>query len=138
MAGAATMCPTMNKSQFRVHDSAAQEGERTYAMFLHLVGLLSMLEWVTSIISVIVTGIMWAIRKNDAPFLDDHGKEAFNFQLSLLVWAVIGVVLSPIGIGAVILAVGIPVLRVVGCVRGAMAAHKGEFYRYPMCFRFIS
>ena len=132
------MCPTMNKSQYRMHDSAAQEGERTYSMFLHLVGLLSMLEWVTSILSITVTGIMWAIRKNDSPFLDDHGKEAFNFQLSLLAWAVIGLVLSPIGIGALILAVGIPILRIVGCVRGAIAAHKGEFYRYPMCFRFIS
>lgn len=132
------MNPTMNKTSDRAYDNAAQESERTYAMFIHLVGLLSMLEWVTSIISVIVTGIMWAIRKNDSPFLDDHGKEAFNFQLSLMVYVVIGIALSPIGVGAVILALGIPLLRIFGCIRGAMAAHKGEFYRYPMCFRFIS
>jgi hypothetical protein len=132
------MNPTMNKTSDRVYDNAAQESERTYAMFLHLAGLISMLEWVTSIVSIAVVGIMWAVRKNDSPFLDDHGKEAFNFQLSLLVWFVLGIVLSPIGIGVVILTIGIPVLRLVGCIRGAIAAHKGEFYRYPMCFRFIS
>lgn len=132
------MCPVTKNSPFRMHDSAAPEGERTYSMFLHLVGLLSMLEWITSFISVIVTGIMWAIRKNDSPFLDDHGKEAFNFQLSLMLYVVIGLMLSPIGVGAVILGLGIPLLRIFGCIRGAMAAHRGEFYRYPMCFRFIS
>ncbi len=138
MVGAATMNPAMNKTDYRVHDPGATESERTYTMFLHLVGLLSMMEWITSIISLIVTWIMWAKRKDESPFLDDQGKEAMNFQLSLLLWAVIGVVTAGLGVGALILGFGIPILRVVGCVRGAIAANKGEYYRYPMTFRFIS
>ena len=122
----------------RARDLSAPESERTYAMFIHLVGLISMLEWVTSVAALIAVGVMWAIRRKDSPFLDDHGRESMNFQISIMVYFVIGVVLSPIGVGAVILAVGIPILRLVGCIRGAMAAHRGEFYRYPMCFRFLS
>ncbi|RMH28957.1 MAG: DUF4870 domain-containing protein [Planctomycetota bacterium] len=85
-----------------------------------------------------MVGVMWAVRRKDSPFLDDHGREAMNFQISIMVYFALGIALSPIGIGAVILAVGIPILRLVGCIRGAVAAHRGEFYRYPMCFRFLS
>jgi len=121
----------------RIRDNRAAEGERLYAMFNHLVGLISMLEWTTSLMSILAVGVMWAIRRHDSPFLDDHGREALNFQISLLIWFVIGIVLSPIGVGIVILTIGIPVLRLVGVIRAAMAAHRGEFYRYPMCFRFL-
>ncbi len=127
-----------NEGRFgRVRDSAAGETERTYAIFLHLVGLISMLEWVTSVVALIITGVMWAIRRKDSAFLDDHGREALNFQITLMIYFVIGLVLSPIGVGMVILLIGIPLLRLFGCIRGAVAAHHGEFYRYPMCFRFI-
>ena len=34
--------------------------------------------------------------------------------------------------------IGLSVLRVVGCVRASMAANRGEFYRYPLCIRFIA
>jgi uncharacterized protein len=128
----------MNQSQSgRAIDDQAGESERTYALFIHLVGLLSMMEWVTSFASLIGVGVMWLIRRHDSPFLDDHGKEALNFQISLIVWFVIGIVLTPIGVGILILLIGLPVLRLVGCIRGALAASRGEFYRYPMCFRFI-
>lgn len=119
-------------------DEHAGESERTYSMFIHLVGLISTLEVVTSILSTIGVGVMWMIRRHDSPFLDDHGREALNFQLSMLVWFVIGIILSPIGVGILIIFPGLPILRLVGCVRGAIAANRGEFYRYPMCFRFIS
>ncbi len=122
----------------RVRDPGAGESERTYAIFLHLVGLISMLEWVTSVVALIITGVMWAIRRKDSAFLDDHGREALNFQITLMIYFVIGIMLSPIGVGVVILLIGIPLLRLFGCIRGAVAAHHGEFYRYPMCFRFIA
>ena len=126
----------MQQAHQRYYDEHAQDGERTYAMFNHLVGLVSMMEILTGVASTIAVGIMWAIRKNDSPFLDDHGREAFNFQLTLLVYFVIGIVLMPIGIGALVWLL-IPILRLVGSIMAAVAAHKGEYFRYPMCFRFL-
>ena len=133
----ATMNPAPPRTAAPFKDDHAHEDERTYAMFIHLVGLLSMLEWVTSLISLLAVGVMWSIRKKDSPFLDDHGREALNFQISLLIYFVVGLMLSPIGVGAVILGLGIPLLRLFSCIRGAMAAHRGEFFRYPMCIRLV-
>lgn len=135
---AATMSQPRSDRTYRLRDNRADEGERTYSMFIHLVGLLSMMEVVTSVMSLIATGVMWSIRRKQSPFLDDHGREAVNFQLSLIAYFLTGVLLSPIGIGVLIMVVAVPVLRAVGTIRGAIAAHKGEYYRYPMCIRFLS
>lgn len=132
-----TIDPSTVTAGGRIRDGGAPESERTYAMFNHMVGLISMLEWVTSVMSIVATGVMWLIRRHRSAFLDDHGKEALNFQLSLLAYFLLGVVLSPIGIGVLIMVLGVPLLRLVGCVRGAVAAYRGEFYRYPMCIRFV-
>jgi uncharacterized protein len=111
-----------------VSDEHADSGERTYALFNHLIGMMSIFD-VIGLMSIIGTLIMWQIRKSDSPFLDDHGREAMNFQLSLVLFAIVSFgILIPI----------LYILRIIGCVKGAMAANKGEFYRYPCCIRFIS
>ncbi|MHC4975192.1 MAG: DUF4870 domain-containing protein [Planctomycetota bacterium] len=122
-----TMASAMHQYE-PVVDNDADTNERTYALFNHLVGTLSVLDAV-GFFSVIGTLVMWQIRKNDSPFLDDHGREAMNFQLSLLLFAIVSFgILIPV----------LYILRLVGCIRGAMAANRGEFYRYPCCIRFIS
>lgn len=131
-----------------LHDPAATELERQYALFNHLVGLSTLLG--TSILGLVGTLIMWRIKCRESPFLDDHGREAVNFQLSLIALAVLGVVAGIIfsvvtlGFGAVIVGPLAPlgvaalmVLNAVGTIRGAIAANRGEYYRYPMCYRFI-
>jgi uncharacterized protein len=114
-----------------VSDEHADSGERTYALFNHLVGLVSLFD-VFGVMSIVGTLIMWQVRKHDSPFLDDHGREALNFQLSITLFAFLGIAT----LGIVTLAAYI--LRIVGCIKAATAANKGEFYRYPCCIRFIS
>lgn len=117
----------------RFVDSDATEGERTYAMFTHLTSVVT----VFSGLPVIAALIMWAIRRKDSPFLDDHGLEAMRFQLSLFLY---GLMLIPIGfltlgVGAVLGGLGIFALAIVGTVLAAQAAHRGEYFRYPMTLR---
>jgi len=119
-------------------DEHAHEGERTYATFNHLIGLLSLFDNI--FFGPIGAAIMWRIKKNESPFLDDHGREAVNFQLSLLLYffglsVVLGVV--TFGLALPLIMIGVAALRLIGCIRGAMAAHRGEYYRYPMCIRFF-
>ena len=135
------MTMQFNEQTGRLRDTDAREDERTYSMFNHLLGLISLAE-VSSILALIGTIIMWRVKKTESPFLDDHGREATNFQISLIVYAIIGVVFGIItfGIGFIVtvpLMLGMVVLRLIGTIRGAMAAHRGEYYRYPMCIRFI-
>ena len=131
-------------------DSGAEPSFRTHATFNHLVGLLALLDGM-GLISLISTIVLWRIRAHDSPFLDDHGREATNFQLSQIIYVVLGGIALglftaiTIGVGIVIalpvFLVGLFVLivvRVVGCIRGAMAANRGQYYRYPMTIRILS
>ena len=73
---------------------------------------------------------------NDSPELDAHGKEAVNFQISMLIYNAIAAVFCLVLIGFVFLAV-LWILNAVLCIIVAIKASYGEFYRYPMTIRFI-
>ena len=113
-------------------DPEATPSERTYALWTHLS---SGLFFVTGLI-VIQALVLWLIRRNDSPFLDDHGREALHFQLSLVIYA-IGFSVVTLGIGFLVAFPALIVLGVVGTIRAAKAANRGEYYRYPMTLRFF-
>lgn len=120
----------------RYVDISVPEAQRTYGLFTHLAGLLSLLD--LSLAGPITTLVLWRVKAKESDFLDDHGREAMNFQISLVVYSILGAMLTPVlGLGLVVL-FGVWVLRLVGCIRGAIAANRGEYYRYPMCIRLIS
>ena len=113
---------------------------RTYALFNHLVSFLNLGNGGIPLAGLIAAIIMWQVRKGDSPFLDDHGREAVNFQLSFLAFIIGGFIASilTLGLGFLIYIPGLIALIVIGFVgpiRGAIAAHRGEFYRYPCCIR---
>jgi uncharacterized protein len=117
----------------RAVDAAAEPGERTYATFIHL----SLLLWHV-LIPIVPALILWLIKRSESPFLDDHGREAVNFQISLLLY---GLLCIPIGIitcgVGFVLVLAVYVLAVVGMILAAMAAHRGQYYRYPMTLRLV-
>jgi uncharacterized Tic20 family protein len=119
----------------RAYDPDATDDERTFALFIHLTLLGHV---VLSLIALIAPIVMWQIKKDQSPFLDDHGREAVNFQLSLII---LSILLIPIGIitcsAGFFLYIPLYVLALVGMVQAAMAANRGEFYRYPMTFRIL-
>lgn len=118
----------------RLVDPSIASDVRTYALLMHLTPLLGL---VLPVVSVAAPVIMWQVRRTSSPFIDDHGREAVNFHISLMVYALAGIPLSMfcfVGIG-VWVAAGI--LAVVGMVMASIAAHNGEYYRYPMCLRWV-
>lgn len=119
---------------------------RTYAMLLHLTALSVFL----GIPGFIGPLIMWLVRKDQSPFIDAHGREAVNLQISLVLYAVGGFIvyvllaIVTLGIGALLLLpfviVGIIALVALGIVLPIIAAVKangGQPYRFPMTIRFI-
>lgn len=135
----------------RLSDPSADSSLRTYALFNHLAGIVSVFSGGIPLGGLIATLILWRIKCKESAFLDDHGREAVNFQISQLLFIVGGIVaatvfsLVTLGFGAVIVAplailgsIALMILNIIGCVRGAVAANKGEYYRYPMCWRVIS
>ena len=80
--------------------------------------------------------IIWLIKKDDTPFVDDQGKEALNFQLTVLIAILISSVLTVVCIG-VFLMMGVWVVDIIFCILAAIKSSKGEAYRYPVNIRFI-
>ena len=114
-------------------DPHASEWERHYSMGLHLTLLA-----IHALMPLVPAVVMYLIKKDESPFVADHGREAVNFQLSLLIYGLVGFLLLPAcGTGFVILT-GVYVLGIVGMIFAAIAANTGLYYRYPACLRFLS
>jgi len=112
-----------------------QEGETTWAMLCHLLPLANYIIWIPFGI-VIAPLIIWLIKKDDMPFVDDQGKESLNFQITMMIGIIVSVPLLFVFIGWLLLPAVI-VIDIVFSIIGAVAASKGERYRYPITIRFI-
>jgi uncharacterized protein len=123
----------------RAYDPDVTDDEKSYALWMHLALLAHV---ILSIIAIIIPIIMWQVKKEESPFLDDHGREAVNFQISLLIWSLVfGLASIPIGFltcGVGFVLAFVPyVVGIVGMIQASQAAQRGEFYRYPMTMRFV-
>jgi uncharacterized protein len=128
---------------------------------------LSSLAWLVlpiPYVKLLAPFLIWSLRRGDHPFVDDNGKEAFNFQLSMTIyWTIAGVLSvtvfflfnlsimfsvvnnapeSLIGSFSVMLlfigaSVIITLFEAVLAVFAAIKANNGEFYRYPLTLRFF-
>ncbi|UCD37054.1 MAG: DUF4870 domain-containing protein [Fidelibacterota bacterium] len=81
--------------------------------------------------------VVWLFKKEDDPFIDDQGKEAVNFQITMFIALAISALLMLVLIGFVLMIV-VGIMMVVFPIIGALKANQGERYRYPVSFRFIS
>jgi len=109
------------------------KAERDWAMFTHLSAFSFA---ITGIGFVVGPLVMWLIKKDEYPFVDDQGKEAVNFQISIAIYAAVSVLLVFVLIGIVLL-IAVVILDIVCIILAAMKAKDGERYRYPMSIRFI-
>ena len=80
--------------------------------------------------------IIWLIKKDDDPFIDQQGKEALNFQITVTIASIVGGVLSVICIGLLILA-AVGILDIIFVIMACVASSKGQAYRYPVSIRLI-
>ena len=103
--------------------------QRTLAMLCHLLGALT---------GFVVPLIIWLIKKEDMPFIDDQGKEALNFQLTVLIaFVAVGVLGIPTCGLATFLALPLWIADIVFGIMAAMEANEGRPYRYPVTIRMI-
>lgn len=114
------------------------EQERNWAMLTHLfAAVIAVLA--TPFFSVGFTVIMWVVKKDESGFLDDHGREATNFWISLLIYSIGILPLAAIltcGLGA-LLYIPLLIIAVVGTIQATIAAKHGEYYRYPATIRVL-
>ena len=119
---------------------AAGAEERQWAMFAHLASLTGLVTG--GIGNVVGPLVVWLIKKESMPFVDDQGKEALNFNITVWIIGLALMILTFVTLGlAVILTVPLGicvfiawlVLTIVAC----MKTNEGETYRYPFTLRLI-
>jgi uncharacterized protein len=81
--------------------------------------------------------IVWLIKRGESSEIDAHGKEALNFQISMLIYNLVAGVLCLLLIGFALLA-ALHILNVVFVILAAIKANEGQMYRYPFTIRLIS
>lgn len=81
--------------------------------------------------------LVWLIKRGDASEIDAHGKEALNFQISMLIYNLVAGVFCLVLIGFALLAV-LHILNVVFVIIAALKAGEGQIYRYPLTIRLLS
>ncbi|MGI8561760.1 MAG: DUF4870 domain-containing protein [Luteimonas sp.] len=119
--------------------------ERQMAMFAHLSALLGGIitaGWAGSIGCFVGPLVIWLVKKDTMPFVDDQGKEALNFNITVAIAFLALLLLSimTLGIGLVI---AIPVWIIIGIawlvltIIASIKANEGVAYRYPFALRLI-
>lgn len=129
----------------QVQTSGVSSEERQWAMFAHLsalVGGILTSGWAGSLGCFIGPLIIWMVKKDTMPFVDDQGKEALNFNITvgLIFLALLLLSIVTLGIGLIIAIPGwiiVGIAWLVFTIIAGIKANEGVAYRYPLTLRLI-
>ena len=112
--------------------------ERQWAMFAHLSAIIAALIG----LSFLGPLVIWLIKKDSSPFVDDQGKEALNFNITvgiamLALWILTLVTFFFGGFLTIPLMFVIGVAALVFVVIAAIKSNEGQAYRYPFAIRLV-
>ncbi len=107
---------------------------RKWATICHLVALVGLIG--NGIGFILGPLIVWLLKKEDHPYIDEQGKEALNFQITMFIAALVSLVLALLLI-SFFLMIAVGVMMIVFPIIAALKADKGVAYRYPLSIRLI-
>lgn len=98
---------------------------------------LGVLTWLLGLFfSIIGPLIIWLIKRDESPFVDQTGKTVLNFNISYTIWIIVTAILSVILIGIPFL-IAAGVLYLVFSIVGAVKANQGELFSPWLTIRFL-
>ena len=109
------------------------QDERTWGMLAHLTAFSGFLLPLGSVIAPL---IVWLVKRDQSEFVADQGKEALNFNLSVLLAGIVCGILVWIFIG-ILLGVALFFYWLAMTIVAGIKASEGIRYRYPFALRLI-
>lgn len=106
---------------------------RNMAMLCHLSSFAGLLIPLANIFGPL---LVWILKREQSPFIDDHGKESLNWQLSATIYFIVCALLLLVVVGIVLLP-ALFIFDLVVVIIATVRASNGEPYRYPLSIRFI-
>jgi len=99
----------------------------TMAMLAHLLGIFT---WFVGPL------IIWLIKKDEDAFINDQGKEALNFQITVgIIYVICGA--TSCFVIPIFIMMGVGIAALVLAIMAAVKANDGVTYRYPFTLRLI-
>ena len=123
----------MSEEQPQQIDSQPTKDERTWAMLSHFSALCMFIFPFGNILAPL---IIWLIKKDEMPFVEDQAKEVLNFQISMTIYFIGSIILIIILIGIPIL-IGLGIFNIIITIIAGIKANDGKSYRYPINLRLI-
>jgi uncharacterized Tic20 family protein len=83
--------------------------------------------------------VVWLMKREEYPFVDEQGKESLNFQISITIYMGLAILFAIVtcGIGAILCA-GIGIFSTIMIILAAIKASEGKTFRYPLSIPFLS
>ena len=74
------------------------QNDKNYSAITHLSGFAG---WIFPFGNIIAPIVLWTAKKSESSYINNHGKAAVNFQLSLIVYSfLLALLIIPIAISA--------------------------------------
>ena len=102
--------------------------EKLWATLIHIGGIF---------FSFIPALIGYLVLKDKGPFVRAHTATALNFQITMAIAYVVGIITTFIVIGIFIL-IAVAVVTIVFSIIAAVKANQGQPYTYPLSIKFVS
>ena len=116
-----------------VSSSTMSSDERMWGMLCHLSALTGFFSGIGFILGPL---IVWLLKKDQYSFVDEQGKEALNFQITMFIAAVACMLLMLILIGILMFWI-LGAVNLVMIIIAVINANSGVHYEYPFSLRLI-
>ena len=110
------------------------ENERTWGMLAHLSALTGIVVWLVGCVAGPL--VVWLARRDQSAFVAEHAREALNFNITIVLAAIVCMVLMLMFVGF-ILGAALFIVWLVFTLIAAIKASEGHTYRYPFSLRLV-
>ncbi|HCF49412.1 MAG TPA: DUF4870 domain-containing protein [Syntrophomonas sp.] len=119
--------------------------ERNWAMACHLSAFLAFTGLPLG--NVLGPLIVWLLRRDQYPLVDEQGKESLNFQISMSIYAVVGLMVAgillvtlvfiPLSLLTLLLLGALGVVDMILVVIASLNVSNGQPFQYPFTIKFL-
>ncbi len=107
------------------------------AHYLSLAGYFSILVGYFSVLGLILGPlVVWMLKRREHPFLEDQGKESLNFQITIFMVYVLGMLLHATPVGDIVILLAL-IYHLCFTLVAGLKAYRGITYRYPVVLRLL-
>lgn len=107
---------------------------RNWGMACHLAALTG---FVIPFGSVIGPLVVWLMKREESGFVDRQGKEALNFQITMLIAFLVSLVLVFVLIGFLLIA-AVVIFDLIMIIVATIKVSEGQDFRYPVSLRLVT